>query len=87
MYAKDPQSGGRAFKPGSPPPMFLYRMSCECTHEDHEQIKRVYGAFSMLAFVGFWRIEGRFLELRNCPRCGSTLAVNRSTIPATAPLR
>lgn len=56
--------------PTSSPPIPVDR---SCTIADHESIKTSGPAWKACTSVGFQSYAGTTYELRNCPRCGSTM--------------
>ncbi len=45
-----------------------------CTNDDHERRKRP-SQWPKMPLICVWDLEGNKLELKNCERCKSTLAV------------
>lgn len=45
-----------------------------CNQDDHERRKRP-SQWPGISLLAVWDLEGRKLELKNCPICHSTLAV------------
>lgn len=54
---------------------FVVAEIASCTAASHEALKADAAAWAALPLRPDWRVLGEVMQLRDCPRCGSTLAM------------
>ena len=51
----------------------IQSVKLECSCASHDAMKLDPRVIALMPFVGWQKVPGERLELRNCPACGSTL--------------